>query len=327
MTSADLLQVRNLCTYFFTSSGEIPAADNISFDIKSGEVVGLVGESGCGKSITALSILRLLPASARTVRGSVWFEGADLLRLSEGAMRTIRGQKIAMIFQEPMTALNPVMSIGDQVAEPLRVHGKMTRKQAREEAKALLNLVKIPDVSKRIGDYPHQLSGGMRQRVMIAMAMACRPRLLIADEPTAALDVTIQAQILQLLDSLRREFQLSILFITHALGVIAELADRVIVMYAGRIVERASVHQLFYKAAHPYTIALLNSAPRVHTDSIPNRLKTIEGSVPDLSHLPGGCFFYERCSDRMDVCNAIYPPQTDLEPDHSVACHKFVPTT
>jgi oligopeptide/dipeptide ABC transporter ATP-binding protein len=317
-----LLQINNLTTVFQTEDGPLPAVDNISFKIKSGEILGLVGESGCGKSVTALSILRLISPPGKITHGEILFEGSDLLKLSDKEMQKIRGRKISMIFQEPMTSLNPVLSIGNQIGETLIIHKGYKKKEARQAAIELLRAVKIPDAEKRVDQYPHQFSGGMRQRVMIAMAIACRPALLIADEPTTALDVTIQAQILDLLKSLRAEFGLSILLITHALGVVAEAADRVIVLYAGKIAEEAPVRELFENPQHPYTVGLLDSIPKlVLSGEKAKRLKTIEGNVPDLIHLPAGCSFYERCRSRMDVCKTAFPSEVWLNPEHRVACY------
>jgi oligopeptide/dipeptide ABC transporter ATP-binding protein len=319
-----LLDVRGLKTKFYTDDGVVRAVDGVSFTIRPGEILGMVGESGCGKSVTALSIIRLLSPSAKIVSGEILFRGKDLLPCTEHEMQNIRGNQISMIFQEPMTSLNPVMTVGNQVAESLILHKKMSRKDARAEAIRLFQAVRIPDPANRIKDYPHQLSGGMRQRVMIAMAIACRPALVIADEPTTALDVTIQAQILELLDQLRLEYGLSILLITHALGVVAEIADRVIVMYAGKIVEEAPVLEIFEDPRHPYTVGLLESIPKIETGGEKrDRLKTIEGSVPDLSKLPPGCTFYDRCGERMDRCTEQYPETVWINPSHRVSCYKF----
>jgi oligopeptide/dipeptide ABC transporter ATP-binding protein len=324
MNQPKLLEVLSLQTDFATENSVIHAVDRISFWIRPGEILGLVGESGCGKTVTALSILGLLPSGGHIKAGQILFDGLDLVPLSDREMRSIRGNKIAMIFQEPMTSLNPLMKIGDQVGESLIVHKKMSRRDSRQEAIRLLKAVHLPEPESLLRRYPHQLSGGMRQRVMIAMALACHPALLIADEPTTAVDVTIQAQILELLQELRKEYNLSILLITHALGVVAEIADRVIVMYAGKIVEEAPVAELFTNACHPYTLGLLDSIPRLSTNGSKNeRLKTIDGSVPDLLHLPAGCSFYERCKERMDVCTETFPEFFWLNPEHYVACHKF----
>jgi peptide/nickel transport system ATP-binding protein len=320
----ELLEVRGLRTEFVTQEGILPAVDRISFSIKPGEILGLVGESGCGKSVTALSLLRLVSPPGRVAAGEILFEGQDLLQVPEKDMQKIRGNKISMVFQEPMTSLNPVMSIGDQVGETLIIHKGYTKKEARFSSIELLNSVMIPDPEKRVHEYPHQLSGGMRQRVMIAMAIACKPVLMIADEPTTALDVTIQAQILQLLQNLRQEFGLSILLITHALGVVAEVVDRVIVMYAGKIVEEASVHEIFESPKHPYTTGLLDSIPRIlYQGEKAKRLKTIDGAVPDLLHLPSGCSFFDRCSARMDVCKTAFPEESWVNRQHRVACYLY----
>ncbi len=323
MTEA-LLEVRNLRTKFYTDEGTVRAVDGISFSIHPGEILGMVGESGCGKSVTALSVMRLLSSSAKIVSGEIIFRGKDLLHYTETEMQSIRGNQISMIFQEPMTSLNPVMTVGNQVAESLILHKGMSRKEARTETVRLFQAVRIPDPAQRIKDYPHQLSGGQRQRVMIAMAIACRPALVIADEPTTALDVTIQAQILELLDQLRLEYGLSILLITHALGVVAEIADRVLVMYAGKIVEEAPVLEIFEEPRHPYTVGLLDSIPKIEgSGEKRNRLKAIEGTVPDLSKLLPGCAFYDRCGERMDRCLEQYPETVWINPSHRVNCYKF----
>jgi peptide/nickel transport system ATP-binding protein/oligopeptide transport system ATP-binding protein len=318
-----LLTVEGLRVCFDTDDGPVTAADRVSFQIHPGEVLGLVGESGCGKTVTSLSIMRLISAPGRIAEGKVLFEGKDLLALPEKEMQSIRGNKISMIFQEPMTSLNPVINIGDQIAESLVLHKNLSKKKALDQAVKLLTDVSIPDPEVRIKDYPHQLSGGMRQRVMIAMAISCNPALLIADEPTTALDVTIQAQILELLERLRKEYNLSILLITHALGVVAEIADRVIVMYAGKVVEGAPVVELFANPYHPYTVGMLNSIPRMDANAQRDRLKTIEGTVPNLLNLPEGCTFYDRCKDRMEVCTSKYPEYVQINSDHYVACYKY----
>ncbi len=322
--TVNLLDIKNLKTVFPSAEGPVPAVDDVSFVIKPREILGLVGESGCGKTVTSLSILRLVSPPGKITGGEILFEGKDLLKISEKEMRAVRGNKISMIFQEPMTSLNPVMTIGEQVAESLILHKGITKKEALARAVDLLKSVSIPDPHLRVRDYPHQLSGGMRQRVMIAMAIACNPALVIADEPTTALDVTIQAQILDLLEHLRNEYGLSILLITHALGVIAETADRVIVMYAGKIVEEAPVKALFHSPKHPYTAGLLESIPKINTDgNKAGRLRTIEGTVPDLGHLPKGCSFYDRCKDRMDVCTSEFPATIQVNGEHRVACYKY----
>jgi oligopeptide/dipeptide ABC transporter ATP-binding protein len=296
-----LLSVENLVTAFKTERGTIRAVDDISFSIKKGQTVGLVGESGCGKSVTSLSILRLIQSPPGQIAGGkIVFEGKDILKLDEAGMRGIRGNKISMIFQEPMTSLNPVFTIGNQISEVFRIHQGLSKKEAREKSIEMLRLVKIPAAEKRVDEYPHQLSGGMRQRVMIAMALACRPALLVADEPTTALDVTIQAQILDLMAQLQRELDMAILLITHDLGVVAEVCDFVIVMYAGRIAEQGTVEQLFKEPRHPYTAGLLRSIPRLghKTEYLP----TIEGTVPSLANLPQGCRFQTRCPHVHDRC-------------------------
>lgn len=322
--SDPLLQVRDLKVQFFTEDGAVRAVDGISFEIRSGEILGMVGESGCGKSVTALSILRLLAPPGKIVSGEINFRGKDLIPASEREMQQVRGNQISMIFQEPMTSLNPVMTVGDQVAESLILHKGMSRKEASGEAIRLFESVRIADAATRIKDYPHQMSGGMRQRVMIAMAIACHPALLIADEPTTSLDVTIQAQILDLLNQLRNDYGLSIVLITHALGVVAETADRVIVMYAGKIVEEAPVQEIFEHPCHPYTVGLLDSIPKIEIDGQKrDRLKAIEGSVPNLLKLPPGCSFYDRCSDRMDRCTESFPEIVWINPQHRVSCYKF----
>ncbi len=322
--SDPLLQVQDLKVQFFIEDGAVRAVDGISFEIRSGEILGMVGESGCGKSVTALSILRLLAPAGKIVSGEINFHGKDLIRASEREMQQVRGNQISMIFQEPMTSLNPVMTVGDQVAESLILHKGMSRKEASGEAVRLFESVRIPDAATRIKDYPHQMSGGMRQRVMIAMAIACQPALLIADEPTTSLDVTIQAQILELLNLLRNDYGLSILLITHALGVVAETADRVIVMYAGKIVEEAPVQEIFEHPCHPYTVGLLDSIPKIEIDGQKrDRLKAIEGSVPNLLKLPPGCSFYDRCSDRMDRCTESFPEIVWINPQHRVSCYKW----
>jgi len=320
-----LLEVKNLQTHFPTRAGLMRAVDGVSFYIDKGELLGLVGESGCGKSITALSIMRLITAPGKIVGGEISFDGRNLLKLSDSEMRAIRGDDIAMIFQDPMTSLNPVFTVGEQIAEALRLHRKLSRKAARAGAIEAMREVSIPDPARRIDDYPHQLSGGMRQRVMIAMALACDPKLLIADEPTTALDVTIQAQILELLNELRKNRDLAILLITHDLGVVAEVADRVAVMYTGRIVEQSPVEELFARPRHPYTEGLLRSVPKLAsaTAAKAERLETIEGTVPSPTDLPPGCHFAPRCPYRMPRCTAEEIPLYDLEGGVKVRCVLF----
>ncbi len=320
-----LLEVKNLKTHFPTRAGLVRAVNGVSFNLDRGELLGLVGESGCGKSITALSIMRLIAPPGRIVGGEITFDGRNLLALSEREMRAIRGDDIAMIFQDPMTSLNPVFKVGEQIAEALRLHRKLSRKDARAAAIEAMREVSIPDPARRADDYPHQLSGGMRQRVMIAMALACDPKLLIADEPTTALDVTIQAQILELLDGLRKTRELAVLLITHDLGVVAEVADRVAVMYTGKIVEEAPVEELFARPRHPYTEGLLRSVPRLTPQHVARkeRLETIEGVVPSPTELPPGCHFAPRCQYRMPRCTEGEIPLYDLEGGVKVRCVLF----
>jgi oligopeptide/dipeptide ABC transporter ATP-binding protein len=319
---AHLLEVRNLQTHFPTRSGLVRAVDGVSFHIDRGELLGLVGESGCGKSITALSVMRLIALPGRIVNGEILFDGKDLLKVSDSEMREMRGDDIAMIFQDPMTSLNPVFTVGEQIAEALRLHRKLSRKDARQATIEAMREVAIPDPARRVDDYPHQLSGGMRQRVMIAMALACNPKLLIADEPTTALDVTIQAQILELLDDLRKQRELAVLLITHDLGVVAEVADRVAVMYTGRIVEESPVEELFARPKHPYTEGLLRSVPKLTSTEIirKERLETIEGVVPRPTDLPPGCHFAPRCPHRMPRCTTEEIPLYQLEGNVEVRC-------
>lgn len=317
----NVLEVRGLVTSFKTDDGRIRAVDGVSFEVADGRTLGIVGESGCGKSVTSLSILRLVAGDIEA--GEIVFEGADLRKLSEGAMRKIRGNRISMIFQEPMTSLNPVYSIGAQIAEAVRLHQGLDRAAARAKAIEMLRLVGIPAAEDRVDAYPHQLSGGMRQRVMIAMALACRPKLLIADEPTTALDVTIQAQILDLLRSLQRELGMSVMLITHDLGVVAEVTDEVVVMYAGKVVERAPTEALFATPRHPYTRGLLGSVPSFADNAQKTRLPTIGGVVPDLSKLGPGCRFRERCAEAITRCGEAEPPLAPVGAGavrHEVAC-------
>jgi oligopeptide/dipeptide ABC transporter ATP-binding protein len=319
-----LLEVKNLQTHFPTRAGLVRAVNGVSFYLDSGELLGLVGESGCGKSITALSIMRLITPPGKIAGGDITFDGKNLLTLSDAEMRQIRGDDIAMIFQDPMTSLNPVYTVGEQIAEALRLHRKLSRKAARAAAIEAMREVSIPDPARRVNDYPHQLSGGMRQRVMIAMALACDPKLLIADEPTTALDVTIQAQILELLDELRKNRELAVLLITHDLGVVAEVADRVAVMYTGRIVEESPVEELFARPKHPYTEGLLRSVPKLTSAAVgkKERLETIEGTVPSPTELPPGCHFAPRCPYRMPRCTEEVPLY-DLEGGVKVRCVLF----
>ena len=317
--SPSVLRVRDLCTYFYTDQGVATAVDGVSFDLRPGRTLALVGESGCGKSVTALSILRLVPSPpGRIVSGEILFDGQDLVKLSEPDMRTIRGNDISMIFQEPMTAMNPVFRVGNQIAAAIRLHRNVSKAVSRKEAVALLERVGIPAPAQRIDDYPHQMSGGMLQRVMIAMALACKPKVLIADEPTTALDVTIQAQILDLLNVLQQETGMAILLITHDLGVVAEAADDVVIMYAGKKAEQAPTEEILSdKPLHPYTHLLLASLPSLHTGDGP--LPTIPGTVPSATKFPEGCRFRTRCPFAMDVCRQEPPFQFAAE-DHGVAC-------
>ena len=324
-----ILEVANLSTHFDTPEGLVRAVDRVSFHLDEGETLGLVGESGCGKSVLALSLLRLVPPPGRVVSGSIRYRDTDLMGLTEKEIRKYRGRHLALVFQEPATALNPVFTVGYQIAEGLIVHKMMRRREARQEAVRLMEAVRIPDAAHRARDYPHQLSGGMRQRVMIAMALACHPSILIADEPTTALDVTIQAEIMDLMARLKEEYRLSVILITHNLGIIAETADRVAVMYAGRVVEQAAVADLFRTPRHPYTEGLLRSVPRLGAGNQAGgarktRLPAIEGSVPDLSKLPAGCAFHPRCPDVMADCRAYEPLPLPLGGPvaRTVACYK-----
>jgi peptide/nickel transport system ATP-binding protein len=324
-TTLPVLEVEGLKTVFFTRRGLLTAVDDVSFSLQRGETLAVVGESGCGKSMTALSLLRLVPdPPGRIVAGRVLLDGRDLLRLDEAEMRQVRGNDISMIFQEPMTSLNPVIAIGRQIAEALRLHQDLSAAAARDKAVEMLRQVRIPEPEQRAREYPHQLSGGMRQRAMIAMALACNPRVLIADEPTTALDVTIQAQILDLILALQAELGTAVILITHDLGVVAETAQRVIVMYAGKKVEEADVAALFAQPLHPYTQALMGSIPRLTVmggaATAPSRLKEIPGMVPSLIDLPPGCAFAPRCSFADARCRAEYPPFEQKSPAHWAAC-------
>ncbi len=318
-----LLQVEELKTYFYTEEGVVKAVDGVTFHIEPGEILGLVGESGCGKTVSALSILRLIAIPpGKIVSGTVLFEGEDLISMSEAEIRHIRGNKIAMIFQEPMTSLNPVLTIGRQLTETLELHLKMDRASAIQRAIELLEMVGIPEARSRINDYPHQFSGGMRQRVMIAMALSCNPKLLLADEPTTALDVTIQAQILELLTRLTRELGTSVIIITHNLGVVARYADRVNVMYAGKIIESATAEDLYHQPRHPYTLGLLRSVPRLD-QSRKEKLEPIEGMPPDLARIPPGCSFRARCRFAVDRCAEDVPPLLPVGNGHHSACWEW----
>jgi len=318
MSDPVLLGVEHLTTVFDTAAGRVTAVDDVSFEIRAGETLSLVGESGSGKSVTALSIMRLVQPPGRIAGGRVVLKGRDLLALDERRMREVRGAKVSLIFQEPMTALNPVFTIGDQLIETLAVHGRARGAAARKQAADLLDAVRLPNAHARLGEYPHQLSGGMRQRVLIAMALACRPELVIADEPTTALDVTIQAQILDLLREMKAAFNLSLLLITHDLGVVAETADRVAVMYAGRIVETGPVRAIFRSPGHPYTRGLLASIPG---GAPGERLRAIGGSVPSLGALPRGCPFHPRCPERFDPCVSAPPPDYTVGAEQTAKCY------
>jgi oligopeptide/dipeptide ABC transporter ATP-binding protein len=320
-----LLEIDNLRTHFFTSAGVVRAVDGVSYGVRSGETLGVVGESGCGKSVTALSILRLIAdPPGRIVGGAIRFAGANLLDLSESAMEGIRGNDISMIFQEPMTSLNPLLTVGRQISEAIALHRGLSRRDALDQAVEMLRRVHIPEPERRAHAYPHQLSGGMRQRVMIAMAVSCDPKVLIADEPTTALDVTIQAQILDLMRELQDRLGTAIILITHDMGVVAENADRVVVMYAGRKVEEASARELFEFPGHPYTKGLLGSIPNLevaaHVNARRARLTEIKGMVPSLADLPQGCTFAPRCSFATEECRAAYPPLLEHRPGHWVSC-------
>ena len=318
-----LLSVRDLKTYFYTDDGVVPAVDGVSFELERGGTLGIVGESGCGKSVTSLTVMGLVPQPPGKIEGGVIeFDGRDLLKLSEAEMLHIRGNEISMIFQEPMTSLNPVFTVGDQISEAIILHQGASKAEARKKAIEMLRLVGIPSPEQRIDDYPHQMSGGMRQRVMIAMALSCNPKLLIADEPTTALDVTIQAQILDLMRELRRELGTAIMMITHDLGVIAELVEKVVVMYTGRIVEAADTYSIFKNPKHPYTIGLLASIPRLDSDG--SRLKAIPGTVPTPGNFPTGCGFHPRCAFATELCARKQPPSFNVGDDHYVACWKLV---
>lgn len=317
-----LLEVKNLKTGFKTDDGSFLAVDDVSFNVKNGQTLGIVGESGCGKSVTSLSIMRLIQSPPGKIEsGEIIFEGKDLLKLSEDQMRKIRGNDIAMIFQEPMTSLNPVFTCGHQIEESIALHQpELSKQQVKEKAIEMLRLVGIPSPEKRYDEYPHQLSGGMRQRVMIAIAISCNPKLLIADEPTTALDVTIQAQILDLMRKLQKEFNAGMILITHDLGVVAEMCNEVAVMYAGRVVEYGTVEDIFYRPQHPYTKGLLESIPHFETGKKLTMLKTIPGLVPSLYNLPKGCRFRERCGQSIDKCSQQYPDFTQSSSTQKVAC-------
>jgi oligopeptide/dipeptide ABC transporter ATP-binding protein len=314
------MQVKDLRTYFNTEEGIVKAVDGITYDVQEGETLAIVGESGCGKSVSALALLRLIPIPpGRIVSGEVIFEGEDLLKLDESEIRRIRGNRISMVFQEPMTSLNPVLTVGKQLTESLELHLKLDKEAAIARAVQLLEMVGVAEADRRVNDYPHQFSGGMRQRVMIAMAMSCNPKLLIADEPTTALDVTIQAQVLEVMARLSREFGTAVIIITHNLGVVARYADRVNVMYAGKIIESSTAEKVYADPRHPYTLGLLNSVPRLDQVS-GEKLIPIEGLPPDLGRLPPGCSFYPRCTFRVAKCKDEYPPLQLVAENHYAAC-------
>ena len=317
-----LLEIRDLVTAFQTDEGVVRAVDGVSMAVEEGQTLAVVGESGCGKTVTARSVLQLIDMPpGRFEGGQILWRGQDLLGLSSGAMDEVRAREISMVFQEPMTSLNPIYRVGEQIGESVRAHRKVSRREALETAVEMLRLVQIPDAERRVRDYPHQFSGGMRQRVMIAMALACQPKLLIADEPTTALDVTIQAQILELLDDMKAKLGMSVMLITHDMGVVAERAQRVVVMYAGKVVEEASVEALFADPRHPYTQGLIRSIPRVDRQAEEKeRLEQIPGSVPSLLHPPPGCRFASRCRFVMDACVAAPPPLKEVGPGHRMAC-------
>jgi oligopeptide/dipeptide ABC transporter ATP-binding protein len=317
-----LLSVRNLKTYFYTDEGVVKAVDGLSYELRKGETLGIVGESGSGKSVHALSVMRLIASPpGKIVDGEIVFEGKNLLKLSDEEMRHIRGNRIAMIFQEPMTSLNPVLTIGEQIAEAVILHQKLDKKAAWERAINMLERVKIPLARERVKDYPHQFSGGMRQRVMIAMALSCNPSILIADEPTTALDVTIQAQIIELIQELQKEFNMAVIMITHNLGVVAETCDNVVVMYAGRPIEHTDVQRTFQDPKHPYTWGLLHSIPKLYERK--ERLIPIEGQPPSLIDLPPGCAFAPRCPFAMEVCVQEDPPDVQIQPGHYAKCYLY----
>jgi oligopeptide/dipeptide ABC transporter ATP-binding protein len=314
-----LLEVKSLRTYFYTDDGVSKAVDDVSFEVDEGHTIGIVGESGCGKSVSCLSVMRLIQTPpGKITGGEVWFKGRNLLELEDSEMRKIRGNAISMIFQEPMTSLNPVFTCGDQIMEALILHQHLTKEQAKQRAIEMLRQVGIPGPEQRVNEYPHQLSGGMRQRVMIAMALSCNPALLFADEPTTALDVTVQAQILDLLRDLQKRFNMAIVVITHDLGVIAEMAERVVVMYAGKVQEDSDVHTIYKNPLHPYTLGLQKAIPRVHQDT--GRLYVIEGTVPNPLDFPPGCKFHPRCPEVMDKCRSQEPELVTITPGHKVRC-------
>jgi oligopeptide/dipeptide ABC transporter ATP-binding protein len=319
--SESLLSLKNLKTYFLTAEGVVKAVDGVNLNIGKEEVLGLVGESGCGKSTVALSIMRLVREPGKIVGGEIWFDGEDLLKKSDGEMRKIRGGKISIIFQNPMSSMNPVFTVGSQIAEAIKLHQNIQKREIKEKIAEILGKVGIPDPLERMKDYPHEYSGGMAQRAMIAMALSCNPKLLIADEPTTNLDVTIQAQILELMKGLRKDFGASILLIGHDLGVISELSDKIAVMYAGKLVEYSDLAGIFQKAKHPYAEALLESIPRLDVKT--KRLRIIPGTVPRLINPPSGCRFHPRCEHAMKICSEQEPQLTEVGQEHMVACHLY----
>ncbi|NSW91420.1 MAG: ABC transporter ATP-binding protein [Firmicutes bacterium] len=316
-----LVEFKNLHTYFFTDAGIVKAVNDVSFIVNRGETICIVGESGCGKTVTALSLMRLVQFPGKIVKGEILYNGIDLLKLTPAEMQKINGSKITMIFQEPMTSLNPVFTVGDQISETIILHEKLSKSAAKEKTIEMIKVVGIPRAESIYKSYPHELSGGMRQRIMIAMALACNPELLIADEPTTALDVTIQAQILDLLKKVKEEFGMSIMLITHDLGVVAEMADYVVVMYAGKVVEEGPVLEIFKNPKHPYTIGLLNSKPVL--DIAQKRLYSIPGNVPNPIELPDMCYFSDRCEKCMEICKRAFPGMVELENNHKVACYLY----
>ncbi len=320
--SENLVQIKNLKTYFYTGDGIVKAVDDVSFNIRKGEIIGVVGESGCGKSVTAMSVMRLIPSPpGKIVAGEILFEDENILNITEEKMRKIRGNDIAVIFQEPMTSLNPIFTIGFQIEEVILLHQKLSKVKAKEKAIEMLKLVGVPRADEIVNCYPHELSGGMRQRAMIAMAVSCNPKLLIADEPTTALDVTIQAQILDIMKDLKKKLNTSIMLITHDLGVIAEMAEYVVVMYAGKIIEEAPVIELFKNPMHPYTDGLMKSKPSLNKDV--DRLYSIPGQVPNPIDMPEECHFSARCQKVMDICRKQQPPIREITPGHKVACFLY----
>lgn len=318
---SDLIEFKNLKTYFYTEGGTVKAVNDVSFKIKKGEVVCVVGESGCGKSVTAMSLMRLVASPGEIVEGEILYENKNLLTLSDSEMRAIRGNDISMIFQEPMTSLNPVFTVGKQIMESIIVHQKLKKKEARKAAIDMISLVGIADAETVVDRYPHELSGGMKQRIMIAMALSCNPKVLIADEPTTALDVTIQAQILDLMRDIKEKFNTSIMFITHDLGVVAEMADYVVVMYAGKVIEEGPVEVIFKNPMHPYTIGLLKSKPILN--KVQEKLYSIQGQVPSPINMPDNCYFNERCEFCFDKCKSSMPTLKLVEENHKVSCFKY----